>query len=278
MNEILRDPSIPELTGAIESNVFAFFSLFRRWPAAELHDEPDAMWSLTDVPFPLFNSVLRARIADEQVDAVVDAAIGRCRSRGVPMLWWTGPATRPVDLPARLLARGFVHEVDAPGMAIDLSAPAAVPPAVAGLTVERVVGARSLQPWCDVAVAGFGMPEFVGPHFFDLFSSIGLADDEPVRHYLGRLDGEAVAAATLFLGAGVAGIYDVATIPAARQRGIGAAMTRHGLADARAAGYHFGILQSSAMGAPVYRRLGFREYCTIGQYLWTGDAPARDHG
>ncbi len=69
------------------------------------------------------------------------------------------------------------------------------------------------------------------------------------------------------LHSGVAGIYAVATLPPARRRGIGAALTRLPLLEAHAEGYAIGILQSSELGHPVYRRLGFRDVCTFHLYV-----------
>jgi GNAT superfamily N-acetyltransferase len=97
---------------------------------------------------------------------------------------------------------------------------------------------------------------------------LGMADAESIRIYLGWLDDKPVATSLLFLAAGVAGIYSVATIPEARRKGIGAWMTLQPLLEARAMGYQLGILQASRMGVKVYQSLGFKEYCKINSYRW----------
>ncbi len=45
-------------------------------------------------------------------------------------------------------------------------------------------------------------------------------------------------------------------------------MTLAPLLEARQLGYRTGVLGSSEMGCPVYRRLGFEERCRIGVYEW----------
>jgi GNAT superfamily N-acetyltransferase len=67
------------------------------------------------------------------------------------------------------------------------------------------------------------------------------------------------------------------TIPEARRRGIGAAITLAGLQEARDSGYRTGVLGSSAAGRSVYAGLGFREFCTIDLYEWS-EVPAVDGG
>jgi len=269
---VLQDLSDASLVDAIEANLYEFLGMQRQWPRAEVHTNAELAWAITGVSLSIFNSLWNTRLTAEAAEAAIQAAIARGQTRGVPLLWWTGPASRPADIGARLERYGFHRSEMEHGMAVDLRAFKDSQSDPAGLTIEPVQDLETLNTWCHTFVAGFGFPVNVESVFLDWFSgaSLGLAH-LPLRHYLGRLNGEAAATSSVFYASGVAGIYNVATLSDARRRGIGAAMTLAPLRAARAAGYRVGILQASDMGAPVYRKLGFQKYCDIGIYEWVGD-------
>jgi len=266
MNAILQDLSTSNIVTAIEENLFSLMPAFRKWPQAEVHDEVDIKWSMTDIPFPLFNSIMRAQLAPEKIDATIQSIVSEAHSRNVPLLWWTGPSTQPADLGRHLEAYGFVNEGQMPGMAVNLANLNENLPMLRGLTVQRVTDDETLKQWSQICAVGFEMPAFVADAIYD---SMRYADLDTDLAYLGWQNGQPVAAALAKLVAGVAGIYNVVTMPEARRQGIGTAMTLRSLRDAQDRNYKIGILMASEMGEGVYRSLGFQEYCKIGQYVWS---------
>jgi len=87
-----------------------------------VYDGPDMFWTLTDAPFSLLNSVLRARLAPAEADSAIEAAIARCVRRRVPMHWLVGPTTTPANLGQSLAAHGFARGETHPCMAVSLPA------------------------------------------------------------------------------------------------------------------------------------------------------------
>jgi ribosomal protein S18 acetylase RimI-like enzyme len=274
MSEIMEDLPDAALVAAIEANLFGTWGMLGRSPRVEMYQGPDMLRYATGVPFPLMNGVLRARLEPGEVDDKIEATIGYFKARRLPMLWWTGPTTQPADLGKHLEAHGLRHGNDQPGMAVELRALNQDTRAPAALIVEEVEDTKGLITYCTVLTKGFGMPDFVGEAFCGILGDMGLGKHLPWRLYIGRLRGEAVTTSMLMLTGGVAGIYNVATLAEARGQGIGEAMTLAPLMDAREMGYRIGTLQSSEMGLNVYRRLGFKEYCRVSQYVWAGDASA----
>ena len=267
----LEAPDRDAIVAAIEENLFALAPLFRHLPGAEAGAGPEGRWTVTDVAFPFFNSILATDVDAGSADATIDAVLARARRRRVPVLWWTGPRTRPRDLGARLERHGFAKDDEAPGMALELARLPAAAASPRELTIERVENGAALAAFVATFRRGFGIDAAFERPWVNWLATLGLGDGAPMRHWLARWEGEPVGTATVLLAAGVAGVYNVATLPAARRRGIAAAATRAALEAARDHdGCAWSILHSSPMGLRVYRGLGFREYCRIGVYFWMG--------
>jgi GNAT superfamily N-acetyltransferase len=149
---------------------------------------------------------------------------------------------------------------------VDLSELPEEMPAPEGFVIERVRDEAGLAAWIEALGLGFGEGPVEAEWAGEMYRRLGF--EGPWRHYIGMLGGEPVATATSYFGAGVAGIYFVCTVVRARRRGIGAAVTLAALREARDLGHKVGVLGSSEMGYPVYRRIGFEEYCRIGLYEW----------
>lgn len=273
MSNILNDLVGPAVVEAIEANPADFFAYLGQMPQADVYNGPDMMRMITGIPYPLCNTVIRARLPGEGLDERIDETLLHFKARQLPMLWWIGPTTSPSDLGERLVARGLVPAGSPVGMAADLEKLKDDLPTPPGMTIEKVLDTETLKQFGDILSTTFEFPEFVTEGFLDIFSSLGLGADQPLQNYVGFLDGELVGASSLFMGAGVAGIYNVGTVPEARGKGIGAAMTLAPLLEARARGYKIAILHASDLGYNVYRRLGFQEYCKMHIFAWLGGPP-----
>ena len=260
MPHILTDFYPDVLATAIEKNGVDCCLSWADWPEMELHRNEHLVWTITDVAFPFFNNVFNARLPEGDIESTIEAAIEPFRQRNVPAFWWTGPATRPVDLGRHLERAGLEHGFEAPAMAVELDAmnEATSPPSE--FAVEEIVDEAGLQQWCDVMTPIYQFPDFATEPWFRMLASLGLGAERPLRHFLARLDGKPVATISLYFGSGVAGISSVGTLPDCRHRGIGTALTVATLQEAKRLGYRVGVLFSSVMGERMYKRIGFREY------------------
>ena len=112
---------------------------------------------------------------------------------------------------------------------------------------------EDLVRYQETAFAGFGFPATNGR----VFLTDRLLEMPSVRLYLGLAGGRPVCTSALCATGPVAGIYWVATLPEARGRGFGEAITWSAVRGGIGLGCRFASLQASAMGRPVYERMGF---------------------
>ena len=268
MHKMLGDLSIPPLLRAMEANVHEAWIRLGRVLGAVVYDEPELLWFLSGLPIHLANGIVRTHFPPDMGEDTFEKRLGQLTAHHVPMAWLIGPSTSPMDLGSRLEKQGWMHDDAAPGMAIDLRSLDEHLSLPARLTIQRVSDEETLRTWLHVMTVGSEIPGEGLALLLELVTKHGFKGDAAVHYYLGILGDTPVATSLLYLGGGVAGIYNVATLPAVRRQGIGGALTVAPLLEAREWGYRIGILQSTPAGLNLYRRLGFREYCMFHAYFW----------
>jgi GNAT superfamily N-acetyltransferase len=222
---------------------------------------------LTGLPMDWFNQILIE--GEHATSAAVLDAVLQARAQGVDFLVRLRHGIDDRFIPT-LIQAGLEAEAPqtaTPGMvAFPIDRDAISKQAVAELDIRRVTDAAGLDAHRRTATAGFGADPALaqGNVCADLLGRpdcvvyVGYADGEPVVSGLGWRTGRTI------------GVYSIATIPSARRRGYGTAMTARIVADGALAGCDAAALQASEMGSPIYERLGFR---TVIRYAAYADRP-----
>jgi ribosomal protein S18 acetylase RimI-like enzyme len=218
-------------------------------PGAWARSQAGAYAAVSGAPMSMMNGVL---VADPTSDpAAVTALLREVAATALPHCIQLRPHASH-ELLAVPEAAGMQPYAAMPLMT--LSQPAGFPRAPAASEISL----RELEPgeaFVHVAIAaeGFGMPEEI----LATFVSEAVLSLPDVRAYVGEVDGAAVATAIGLRHDRLVGIFNVATLPAHRRRGYGAAITAFAVRDAFEDGADAAALQTSDMGRGVYESLGF---------------------
>ena len=208
---------------------------------------------VTGLPLRLFNQVLIE--SEDATDDAVEAAVAKTRQRGDMFVVNLRGGTDDRFLPLmRRLGLVPVSETSwLPGLAL-FPVPADSPAMLPHHEIRAIDDAAGVEDHIVTASAGFEMSESLLRSIVDA-SLLGRPD---VTFYVGYASGAPVSTGLGVRTGRTIGVYNISTIPAFRKRGLGAAMTARVAADGAMAGCEVAILQATAMGLPVYQRLGYR--------------------
>jgi hypothetical protein len=239
-------------------NLLEFARANARWAANhEVLETDGALLFAGDTDWPAFaNGVLRTS-DDADPAGVLDRAREFFHERGRGYSLWVRELDVDADLAAAGRAAGHEKVFDYPQMVCRSRLEER--PIPDGVWIRRVVDMQGMDEFADVNAAAYTV---YGSPFEATRSNFGRPDVFLAPHiaaFVAYLDGKPVSTAQTMLSHGIAGIFWVATLEAARGRGIAEAVTR----VATNWGFDQGApdvqLQASPMGEPIYRRMGYED-------------------
>ena len=245
---------------ANERNMLNLYHRLTELPGLELFETREYTRIRCDYPHPLVNTIIATLLSEESAESALDECTEYYDSRNLPFSWMVSTGSRPTDLRHRLGQRGMKENAAMLGMTIELTkwtSPTDSANSVAAVRIERVESSEQLEHWIAASAKGSGMPEDLLRLFSPLICQGTGQKSDSLQAYTAYLNNQPVGTSMLNCDGSCAGIYCVAVVSEARRKGVGRAVTAHALAIAKAEGYTLGALQASAMGEPLYRRMGF---------------------
>lgn len=262
----IHDAPIPDLWEAMRRNYVAYFRLFAPLPGCELHESAQVTWFVSQ--HSPGQHVLGVHFAETEAEAGIDQVLAELARRTWYTRWLLFDSCRPANLGDLLEARHLRPSVGDPWMLADLDQLPAANFIPAGFRLRRVDTLQTLADWTKLQAVGFHMATETAQIWHDAYALDGWGSDACARHYVGYLNQQPVTCSTLLLAEGVAGIFDVATLPAFRRRGFASAATHLPLQEAQTLGYRYASLQACRDAVPVYEKLGFVTQFYEREYHW----------
>ena len=172
----------------------------------------------------------------------------------IPFSWWVSPHDKPCDLSMQLEKIGYGNTENNTAMSLDLhkwdenSLPK---------TALKIIRATNEKTLLDFAMVLTNNKD-VFKTYFSWIASV-LTEDDPIEYYVGYVDGVPVVRGLTCYYAQVAGLHWLSTAMPYRHQGYGRAMQEYRLKRAKSLGYSLAVLQASAEGYPLYKKLGYQE-------------------
>ncbi len=223
-----------------------------------------------DAPVVWRNMVHHAVLSDDEADARIDEIIAHYAALEVPFLWRVTPLCRPLDLGARLMARGFGHFETLCCMTTD---PADHPAPDPDGPVVQAVDAASAERYIQTSGDAWGMPEAARERFRTLLARELDQTERNALHFLVFDDGQPAGTGSMSLFPRSVHFSGSAVLDGFRGRGLYRALILERMRVLRAMGRNLVSVHAvKDTSAPILRRMGFRDEFEVASYEYAARA------
>jgi GNAT superfamily N-acetyltransferase len=238
--------------------------LSSRSPKAEKFEGRGVRASSTGFNIPLLNLALGCNfpkgISEQEVEAEIESVKGFFAKRDVPWYWWMNAKPSPANIRHLLEKRGL--EYDAPPLpamiAPTLQSKKSFPMYAEDILVWRAESIADLQAASRIRRTSFKFPDGEALTYFEDMRSDWLDESSRARLFLaGRSKFEPVSIGAVIEGAGIPGVYAMATLPDQHRKGYGKAILTRLLSEPLSSKSRIIALTASEAGFGLYSQFGF---------------------
>ena len=249
----------PKLT-ALQENYFAHMLFFpEHMPATTVLKAQELIIIDNHFGDPLFNTVLRARLSDQNAPAAIMSTASYFERETMPFTWIVSPSDTPKELDTFLEQHDIMHEATAAGM-IATIAERGFDQDV--LRVERVLDPEQLAQVAAIALQAHGDTP-AQQTYWKHVQGVDLKVENYEQLYVAYRDEDPVGYARLTYYAGVAGIHEVIIARVADRDQVHQALVYELLMRAQADGFENAVAVCDQEEAERFAQYDFQ---TLGSF------------
>ena len=264
MPHSLVDSFKAEALKVVEENTLHFWSNLD----VETHYTAFSTLSVSGIPHPLLNGVLRTQFPPDKSDQFIAETISHFKWKNLPFSWCLDHRTLPQDLGKKLEAAGFSFLGPIQGMALNLQDYCRPIPFPSPIKVKPVNTTEMLRLMGQVLQVTYTTNAKVIQEYTKLLENKGLTTLKPFRHFIAEYQGETVGCATLFIEGDIGGIYNLGVMPELRKMGVAKELVYEIIQTAIDMNCRLIVLDTALTGAALFRKIGFIKVCDFSFYTW----------
>jgi ribosomal protein S18 acetylase RimI-like enzyme len=233
-------------------------------PRSDFRDNSERSLYSAGLDHALFNGVIeKNEISLKHHD--VNEVVNFFNSKKLPFVWWTNSKF--------LETQGFQFGGTMKGIALDITKGKPIPSAPPlNVKVKTVNTEQELNVFSRIIADCFGLNSQIEQQYTRVNKTA--MDRKEQIHFLAYLDGIPVSTATLATLPKSAGIWNCATLPAYRKRGIGTFLCSAASIEAKKMNYQqiMAILMPKGLAWGLFNNLGYKEVTTLPFYVYGASA------
>lgn len=271
MNE-LTDMNEIEAAKLIKDNYTKLYKIAGEVAQCPMDTTKEVSWVNNQHIWP--NRIYGLNVSEVNIDNMLEWITDGMKSGKLPEILTTSLFTMPKNYENYFSKHGIEKKFDAQGMVLSLDMfDEDEKYAQIDLTINKVTVTTNngelndeLALWCNVVLkALFDQSESYFNAYYNVISK--LLDMNIIQCFVAYVNEQPVATSMLYISENnIGGIYHVSTLKEYRGLGIGKEITKAALIYAKENSCKLSVLFASELGEAVYRKLGFKTYCSFGRY------------